>query len=59
MHVAFAVVRQRQVAEPALLDVAARRAVDVRRKAAAIEQQHHLAAVARGRCRIAAFQRRR
>ena len=37
--------RQRQVAELALLDVAARRAVDVRGEAAAVEQQDHLAAV--------------
>ncbi len=47
-HVALLVIRQGQVAEAALLDMAARRAVDVRRKAAAVEQQHHLAAVLQG-----------
>ena len=43
--VALFVVRQRQVAKAARLDVAARRAMHVRREAAAVEQQHHLAAV--------------
>ncbi len=44
-HVALLVIGQRQVAELAALHEAARRAMDVRREAAAVEQQHHLAAI--------------
>ena len=46
--VALLVVGQAQVAETTRLDMAAPGTVNVRREAAAIEQQHHLAAVLEG-----------
>ena len=44
-HVALAMVRQREIAMRAADHIAAGRALDVRGKAAAIQQQNHLAAV--------------